>query len=121
MAREKLQKAFALLLTFSMSMSLLGVTAFADEPEAHTHNPVACPTCGGDHQIEVNVPCPDCGGTVAEVPMIDCAICGGTGTDYTWDFNHPCPVNGESCGGCDACFFGYERLPVTCEGCGGTG
>lgn len=48
MARRKLQKVFALLLTFSMLMSLLSVTALADEPdtdgpaaptvEEHTHN-----------------------------------------------------------------------------------
>ena len=33
MARKKLQKLFALLLTFSMTMSLLGVTAFAEDEE----------------------------------------------------------------------------------------
>ena len=42
MARKKLQKAFALLLTFSMLMSLLSVTAFADEPETHEHDPITC-------------------------------------------------------------------------------
>ena len=33
MARKKLQKLFALLLTFSMTMSLLGVTAFAEDED----------------------------------------------------------------------------------------
>ena len=33
MARKKLQKLFALLLTLSMTMSLLGVTAFAEDED----------------------------------------------------------------------------------------
>lgn len=121
MARKKLQKVFALLLTASMTMSLLSVTAFADELEEHAHNPVTCPTCGGDHQIEVDVTCPACDGEVAEVPMVSCGDCDGTGIVYGWNWDTPCPNNGYECTGCDDCFSGFAKIPEDCEACGGTG
>lgn len=118
---KKLQKIFALLLAASMTMSLMSVSALAEEPEEHPHNEINCPTCGGDHEIEVSVTCPTCNGEIPEVPMVECTDCGGTGTVYTWSFDTPCPVNGENCSGCDACVGGYAKIPVDCEVCGGTG
>ena len=77
-----LRKLLALVTAFSLSMSLLGVTAFADEdnsaPSAdtdtsaaeHSHNPVACSTCNGTHKITETQDCPDCEGP-AEVDMVE--------------------------------------------------
>ena len=59
MARKKLRKVFALLLAVSMTMSLLGVTAFADEE--HSHNPIPCTACNGTGRTEVQ--CGTCSGS----------------------------------------------------------
>ena len=84
--RKKLQKAFALLLTFSMLMSLLSVTALAavpvvpDVPETHTRT---CTTCMGSGTVDPydcpgceaagTITCPDCDGTL----QVDCTACEG--------------------------------------------
>lgn len=119
MARKKLQKVFALLLTASMTMSLLSVTAFADEPEEHAHNPVTCAVCGGSGKETVS--CETCGGSGSIQQEGSCSECGGEGRYLTWDYDHPCPYcNGA---GCDApnCYFGYELYEVICSACNGTG
>ena len=83
---RKLKKLLALVTAFSLSMSLLGVTAFADEDNSpppvdtdtsaaeHSHNPVACSTCNGTHKITETQDCPDCEGP-AEVDMVECPKC----------------------------------------------
>lgn len=119
MARKKLQKVFALLLTASMTMSLLSVTAFADEPEEHAHNSVTCAVCGGSGKETVS--CETCGGSGSIQQEGSCSECGGEGRYLTWDFDHPCPYcNGA---GCDApnCYSGYELYEVICSACNGTG
>ena len=135
MARRKLQKVFALLLTFSMLMSLLSVTALADEPgdsgaETHEHKQIACRTCGGDHKIEEYEICPECKGE-AEVPMIGCLECDGDGWIGDW-MGPPCPLcNGAGCpegttvdtqwGPLPACIWGNQWIYTACENCDGTG
>lgn len=119
MARKKLQKVFALLLTASMTMSLLSVTAFADELEEHAHNPVTCAVCGGSGKETVS--CETCGGSGSIQQEGSCSECGGEGRYLTWDYDHPCPYcNGA---GCDApnCYSGYELYEVICSACNGTG
>lgn len=129
---RKLKKLLALVTAFSLSMSLLGVTAFADEdnspPSAdtdtsaaeHSHNPVACSTCNGTHKITETQDCPDCEGP-AEVGMVECPKCEGEGQVLTMDWDRPCPhCNGK---GCDDpfCYFGYELFPIDCPNCSGSG
>lgn len=84
MARKKLQKVFALLLAVSMTMSLLGVTAFANEE--HPHNSIPCTECSGSGQTDVL--CGTCGGSgevsvedgeTGETSTTTCTACGGIG------------------------------------------
>lgn len=130
---RKLRKLLALVTAFSLSMSLLGVTAFADEnnspPTAdtgtsaaeHSHNPVACSTCNGTHKITETQDCPDCEGP-AEVDMVECPKCEGEGQVLTWDFDHVCPIcNEKGCTDNPMCFMGYELYPIDCSNCSGTG
>ena len=129
---RKLKKLLALVTAFSLSMSLLGVTAFADEDNSpppvdtdtstveHSHNPVACSTCNGTHKITETQDCPDCEGP-AEVDMVDCPKCEGEGQVLTMDWDRPCPhCNGN---GCDDpfCYSGYELFPIDCPNCSGSG
>lgn len=129
---RKLKKLLALVTAFSLSMSLLGVTAFADEDNSpppvdtdtstveHSHNPVACSTCNGTHKITETQDCPDCEGP-AEVDMVDCPKCEGEGQVLTMDWDRPCPhCNGK---GCDDpfCYSGYELFPIDCPNCSGSG
>lgn len=82
---KKLQKVFALLMAISMTMSLLSVTALANEK--HPHKFVPCETCGGDGLTDT--PCGSCDGKGAasvttdegtgEISESDCTACGGTG------------------------------------------
>ncbi len=82
---KKLQKVFALLMAISMTMSLLSVTALANEE--HPHKFVPCETCGGDGLTDT--PCGSCDGKGAvsvttdegtgEISESDCTACGGTG------------------------------------------
>lgn len=101
MARKKLQKVFALLLTFSMLMSLLSVTAFAyvpvvpGVPENHI---VSCENCGGTGEV-AEYACPECGGDMT----VDCTVCDGDG----W-------VNCPECNG-----TGTVTEEQTCSACGG--
>ena len=55
MARKKLQKFFALLLTFSMSMSLLSVGAFAAENDGGEKTQLSSVTLPDDSPAEINV------------------------------------------------------------------
>ena len=120
--RKRLQKLFALLLVLSMTMGMLNITAFAagGDGEEYSHNAITCETCGGDHEVEVTVSCPDCNGE-QDVPMVSCEDCEGTGTVYGWNWDTPCPNDGFGCSGCDDCFSGFAKIPMTCETCGGTG
>lgn len=130
---RKLKKLLALVTAFSLSMSLLGVTAFADEDNSpppvdtgtsaaeHSHNPVDCPTCNGTHKITETQDCPDCEGP-AEVDMVECPKCEGEGQVLTWDFDHVCPIcNEKGCTDNPMCFMGYELYPIDCSNCSGTG
>ena len=123
MARKKLQKAFALLTAASMTMSLLSVTAFADEPETHEHDPITCPTCGGEKYQRES--CQACGGS-GEIkgeskPCEDCE--GG----YLLQWAGICPdcngatSQGQDCIGGGNCIAGNIFKEVACETCGGTG
>ena len=122
MARKKLQKAFALLLTFSMLMSLLSVTAFADEPETHEHNPVTCAVCGGSGKETVS--CETCGGSGSIQQEGSCSKCGGEGK--YWEFWIPCETceevgtlpDGSDCPDCDS---GYTPGYLPCDVCEGSG
>lgn len=117
--KKRTSKALSALLAATMTLSL-AAPAVAVEGEELPHNPVPCATCGGDHKVEGTTICPECSGE-QEVPMIDCADCDGTGTVYTWNFDTPCPNNGPACSGCDDCFSGFAKIPVTCDTCGGSG
>ena len=130
---RKLRKLLALVTAFSLSMRLLGVTAFADEDNSpppvdtgtsaaeHSHNPVDCPTCNGTHKITETQDCPDCEGP-AEVDMVECPKCEGEGQVLTWDFDHVCPIcNEKGCTDNPMCFMGYELYPIDCSNCSGTG
>ena len=113
MAREKLQKAFALLLTFSMSMSLLGVTAFAEgeggEPgTGHLHNSITCAACKGTG-FELG-PCVTCEATGKVTGKVTCSRCSGSGSVLGW--GPDCTV----CGG-----DGTMEDNSTCTTCGGGG
>lgn len=124
MARKKLQKVFALLLTASMTMSLLSVTAFADEPEEHAHNSVTCPTCGGEKYQRES--CQACGGS-GEIKgeSRPCEDCEGYG--YVLEWAGICPdckgmtSQGQDCIGGGNCFAGNIYKEVACETCEGTG
>ena len=86
MAKKKLQKALALLMAFSMTMSLLSVTAFAEGGEdsseeaaevVHEHNRVKCKTCDGTHEIEVVKTCTECNGEPETIMETPCPKCDG--------------------------------------------
>lgn len=114
MARKKLQKLFALLLTLSMTMSLLGVTALADEEKGgepgtgHLHNPITCTACNGTG-FELG-PCQTCGETGKVTGKVTCSRCSGSGS--VWGWGPDCTV----CGG-----DGTMEDNSTCTTCGGGG
>mgnify|MGYP000482877144 CR=1 FL=1 len=72
---RKLKKLLALVTAFSLSMSLLGVTAFAEEEDTstHAHDRIDCAACDGSGTVQEGTPCTDCDGT-GKVP------CAGTFT-----------------------------------------
>lgn len=131
MARKKLQKVFALLLTFSMLMSLLSVTAFAyvpvvpGVPENHI---VSCENCGGTGAVEA-YPCPECHGdmtvdcTVCDGDgWVDCENCLGTGTVTEEQICSACsdPENPDpDCAACNG--TGYVETEKACETCNNSG
>lgn len=115
MARRKLQKLFALLLTLSMSMSLLGVTAFAEGEEeggeagtVHSHNSITCTACNGTG-FELG-PCQTCGETGKVTGKVTCSRCNGSGS--VWGWGPDCTV----CGG-----DGTMEDGSNCTACGGGG
>ena len=121
------KRGLALLMSLLMCMSMLNLTAFADEsevPAEHNHNTVSCTTCEGAGTVDQTVDCPDCDGP-AEVEWITCEKCQGDGWlgKYVIDWNSPCPANGAACNGCDKCTMGFETELVTwdCDACGGNG
>lgn len=127
---NRLHRTLALVLSCNIAMTAFSVSALAaDDTGAsegaavvHAHNKVNCPTCGGDHKVEVEETCPTCEGVLPEVPMVTCPDCKGEGSYRTWDFDHPCPICHEA--GCENnpdCMFGYEVYRVDCETCNGTG
>lgn len=127
---NRLHRTLALVLSCNIAMTAFSVSALAaDDTGAsegaavvHAHNKVDCPTCGGDHKVEVEETCPTCNGVLPEVPMVTCPDCKGEGSYRTWDWDHPCPICHEA--GCENnpdCMFGYEVYRVDCETCNGTG
>lgn len=122
---KKLQKIFALLLAASMTMSLMSVSALAEEPEdsgtGHPHNPITCETCkGSGHKLAecetcqgsgtilVQGTCSECNGTGTVTEEVDCETCGGDGE----------LDDGSSCTECGGGGFFIET--VTCPVCNGT-
>ena len=127
---NRLHRTLALVLSCNIAMTAFSVSALAaDDTGAsegaavvHAHNKVNCPTCGGDHKVEVKETCPTCEGVLPDVSMVTCPDCDGEGSYRTWDFDHPCPICHEA--GCENnpdCMFGYEVYRVDCETCNGTG
>ena len=119
MARKKLQKAFALLMAVSMTMSLLSVTALANEE--HPHKSVLCETCGGDGLADTL--CGTCGGkgTVSvtdeetgEISESDCTACGGT------RYEACIACNGTGYLACNGTFEASETTAPTCTEPGST-
>ena len=119
MARKKLQKVFALLMAVSMTMSLLSVTALANEE--HPHKSVPCETCGGDGLTDT--PCGTCDGkgTVSvtdeetgETSESDCTACGGTGYEAC------IACNGTGYVACNGIFEAGETTESTCTEPGST-
>ena len=136
---RKLRKLLALVTAFSLSMSLLGVTAFADEdnspPSTDTesdtvvvedhHNPINCKTCKGLGTVKEDQTCPTCLGVLPDpLPMTTCPDCGGTKMAEDWD---NCPTcNGRGTVMNDAgeevtcpagCFSGNIIVEVPCTNC----
>ena len=142
MMAKKMKKLFALVLALSMVMSLLSVTAFAEDEgdgdggsAVPAHNQVTCSDCGGTGCVLED--CPDCEEGVILTPCIAegcdngrimCTTCNGTG-------EIPCYYcGGEGCMGCNgtgvepcncekgyvdckACEGGIVSTPCTAQGC----
>lgn len=73
--KRKRKKLLALVTALSLVMSLLGVTAFAEEEDTstHAHDRIDCAACDGSGTVQEGTPCTDCDGT-GKVP------CAGTFT-----------------------------------------
>lgn len=73
--KRKRKKLLALVTALSLVMSLLGVTAFAEEEDTstHAHDRIDCAACWGSGTVQEGTPCTDCDGT-GKVP------CAGTFT-----------------------------------------
>lgn len=73
--KRKRKKLLALVTALSLVMSLLGVTAFAEEEgtSTHAHDRIDCAACDGSGTVQEGTPCTDCDGT-GKVP------CAGTFT-----------------------------------------
>ena len=73
--KRKRKKLLALVTALSLVMSLLGVTAFAEEEDTstHAHDRIDCAACWGSGTTQEGTPCTDCDGT-GKVP------CAGTFT-----------------------------------------
>ena len=73
--KRKRKKLLALVTALSLVMSLLGVTAFAEEEDTstHAHDQIDCAACDGSGTVQEGTPCTDCDGT-GKVP------CAGTFT-----------------------------------------
>ena len=136
---RKLKKLLALVTAFSLSMSLLGVTAFADEdnspPHVDTgsdtvvvedhHNPINCKTCKGLGTVKEDQTCPTCLGVLPDpLPMTTCPDCGGTKMAEDWDNCPTCNGRGTVMNDdgeeviCPAgCFSGNIIVEVPCTNC----
>ncbi len=119
MARKKLQKVFALLMAVSMTMSLLSVTALANEE--HPHKSVPCETCGGDGLTDTLCGTCDGKGMVSvkdeengEISKSDCTACGGTGYEAC------IACNGTGYVACNGIFEAGETTESTCTEPGST-
>ena len=133
MAKKKLQKALALLMAFSMTMSLLSVTAFAEGGEdsseeaaevVHEHESILCPTCEGTKRVKESVEtCQTCGGNTENVTFEKCNACRGRGYKELWLDCPQCKGNSGSEGcGYPGCSYGVLAiLRKECEKCFGTG
>ncbi len=131
------KRGLALLMSLLMCMSMLNLTAFADEsevPAEHSHNTIPCATCGGNGTVDQTVDCPNCEGPAEGTPMVTCPDCEGEKTyegylGMPWD--HVCPECNEV--GCSAtgfdetlqlywrCNNGYQLFTLPCDKCNGTG
>lgn len=136
---RKLRKLLALVTAFSLSMSLLGVTAFADEdnspPPVDTesdtvvvedhHNPINCKTCKGLGTVKEDQTCPTCLGVLPDpLPMTTCPDCGGTKMAEDWDNCPTCNGSGTVMNDageevtCPAgCLSGNIIVEVPCTNC----
>lgn len=63
--KRKRKKLLALVTALSLVMSLLGVTAFAEEEDTstHAHDRIDCAACDGSGTVQEGTPCTDCDGT----------------------------------------------------------
>lgn len=62
--KRKRKKLLALVTALSLVMSLLGVTAFAEEEDTstHAHDRIDCAACDGSGTVQEGTPCTDCDG-----------------------------------------------------------
>lgn len=63
--KRKRKKLLALVTALSLVMSLLGVTAFAEEEDTstHAHDRIDCAACDGSGTVQEGTPCTNCEGT----------------------------------------------------------
>lgn len=95
-----------------------------DEPVLHKHNPITCDNCQGVGTVAEEQDCLDCDGP-AVIEMVSCEKCQGEGViiKVSFDWDKPCPNNGEACNGCDDCIMGYAKIYTEqeCKVCQGSG
>lgn len=115
------KRGLALLMSLLMCMSMLNLTAFAEEGEApaeHSHTTISCATCGGNGTVDQTADCPDCEGPAEGTPMVTCPDCGGNGNSWAWIR----PASGSwpfvdcpGCGGRNCDWQGtYEGIEAKC-------